>query len=193
MAEAPTVTISLPPIQDRCPTCHERYVFLEHPMRPGVPMMATCACTRGPDHKWDKRFLELAQLISTWSKDPSTQVGCVLVGKGRAIHSTGYNGFPRGVADDDRLHDREKKYPLVVHAEENAVLNATSTGASLNGCVSYGTWPPCTRCARLYIQAGVREVVSPKKDIPERWQADFDRARGFLIEAGVKVRVVDVG
>ena len=64
--------------------------------------------------KWDMRFIELAKHISLWSKDPSTKVGCVVVGEDREIRSTGFNGFPRGIDDDeDRLMDREKKYPLI--------------------------------------------------------------------------------
>ena len=64
---------------------------------------------------------ELAGHIAGWSKDPSTKVGCVVVGQDREIRSTGFNGFPRGISDDlDRLTDREQKYPLICHAEENA-------------------------------------------------------------------------
>ena len=64
--------------------------------------------------KWDRRFLELAKQISTWSKDPSTQVGCVVVGPDREIRSTGFNGLPRGIDDtDERLNNREKKYPMI--------------------------------------------------------------------------------
>ena len=69
--------------------------------------------------KWDLRFLELAHHISQWSKDPSTKVGCVVVGSDREIRSTGFNGFPRGIEDSiERLEDREEKYPLICHAEE---------------------------------------------------------------------------
>ena len=68
--------------------------------------------------KWDGRFLDLAAHISNWSKDPSTKVGCVVVGPDREIRSTGFNGFPRGIADtDERLSDRNLKYPLICHAE----------------------------------------------------------------------------
>ena len=81
--------------------------------------------------KWDRRFLELAEHISTWSKDPSTKVGCVVVGEDREIRSTGFNGFPRGIEDDaERLEDREQKYPLICHAEENAIMHAARTGKS---------------------------------------------------------------
>ena len=73
--------------------------------------------------KWDAGFIDLARHISQWSKDPSTKVGCVVIGEDREIRSTGFNGFPRGIADDsDRLEDREQKYPLICHAEENAIM-----------------------------------------------------------------------
>ena len=140
--------------------------------------------------KWDKRFLELASHIAGWSKDPSTKVGCVVVGKDREIRSTGFNGFPRGIADNiERLSDREQKYPLICHAEENAIMHAARIGVSLKDCTAYVTWPPCTRCARSLIQAGVTEVIYPEScEVPDRWQKDFDMSHGMMTEAGVKVR-----
>ena len=140
--------------------------------------------------KWDKRFLDLAAHLSTWSKDPSTKVGCVVVGEDREIRSTGFNGFPRGIEDDEeRLSDRNQKYPLICHAEENAIMHAARTGVSLKGNTAYVTWPPCSRCTRSLIQAGVSEVVYPDEiDIPERWQEDFSTASSMMEEAGIKVR-----
>lgn len=140
--------------------------------------------------KWDQRFLKLAEHISGWSKDPSTKVGCVVVGEDREIRSTGFNGFPRGIADDTaRLEDREQKYPLICHAEENAIMHAARIGLSLKGSTAYVTWPPCTRCARSLIQAGVVEVVYPQKsEIPERWMADFEMSTQMMNEAGLKIR-----
>ncbi|DAC34685.1 MAG: dCMP deaminase family protein [Candidatus Thalassarchaeaceae archaeon] len=140
--------------------------------------------------KWDGRFLNLAKHISEWSKDPSTKVGCVVVGIDREIRSTGFNGFPRGIEDSmDRLEDREQKYPLICHAEENAIMHAARIGISLKDCSAYVTWPPCSRCARSLIQAGVNEVVFPSdSEIPERWKDDFEIAIGMMEEAGVKVR-----
>ena len=82
--------------------------------------------------KWDRRFLDLASHICGWSKDPSTKVGCVVVGEDREIRSTGFNGFPRGIEDSmERLDDRELKYPLICHAEENAIMHAARFGSSL--------------------------------------------------------------
>jgi len=140
--------------------------------------------------KWDRRFLELASHISTWSKDPSTKVGCVVVGEDREIRSTGFNGFPRGIEDDaERLEDRAQKYPLICHAEENAIMHAARIGISLKGNTAYVTWPPCTRCTRSLIQAGISEVVYPTGiEIPERWGDDLGIAMGMMEEAGITIR-----
>ncbi len=139
---------------------------------------------------WDGRFLGLAAHIAGWSKDPSTQVGCVIVGPDREVRSTGFNGLPRGIADTrERLEDRELKYLLICHAEENAIMHAARIGISLKGCTVYVTWPPCTRCARSLIQAGVSEAVYPASaKVPERWAEDFTLASEMLAEAGVTLR-----
>ena len=168
--------------------------------------MVTCRCWRRDDStllgvrsgermsdKWAQRFIDLAFHLSGWSKDPSTKVGCVVVGEDREIRSTGFNGFPRGISDDnERLTDRAKKYPLICHAEENAIMHAARIGVSLKGNTAFVTWPPCSRCARSLIQAGIREVVYPTpQEIPERWLEDFETSNGMLKEAGVLVRTVD--
>lgn len=143
--------------------------------------------------KWDNRFVDLAFHIAGWSKDPSTQVGCVVVGPDREIRSTGFNGFPRGIEDTaERLEDRQQKYPLICHAEENAIMHAARIGVSLKGCRAYVTWPPCTRCARSLIQAGVTEVLYPAGlEIPERWLEDFEISNQMFAEAGVRVHGVE--
>ena len=143
--------------------------------------------------KWDVRFLELADHISSWSKDPSTKVGCVVVGADREIRSTGFNGFPRGIDDSlERLTDREQKYPLICHAEENAIMHAARIGVSLKDCTAYVTWPPCTRCARSLILAGIVEVgYTGTHNIPERWQEDFIRSTNMMKEAGIKLRTIE--
>lgn len=142
--------------------------------------------------KWDQRFLRLADHISAWSKDPSTKVGCVVVGPDREIRSTGFNGFPRGIEDSaERLNNRELKYPLICHAEENACMHAARIGVSLRGCIAYVTWPPCTRCARSLVQAGIEQVVYPSGlEIPERWRDDFEMSMDMLREAGVSTREI---
>jgi len=194
MNEKTEFVVEIPPPPKKCPRCLQDFIHLEHPMRPGVIMSSRCACTNERQLKWDRRFLDVARLFSTWSKDPSTRIGCVIVGPNLEIRSTGYNGFARGVADDDRLHDRDQKYPHIVHAEENAILNATLIGTTLKGCTSYAGWTPCTRCARMLIQVGIAEVIFDDREIPERWQADFKTAQRMLAEAGVRFRgVPDAG
>ncbi len=147
---------------------------------------------RPMSEKWDRRFIALARHIAEWSKDPSTKVGCVVVGPDREIRSTGFNGFPRGIDDTpERLNNRALKYPLVCHAEENAIMHAARTGISLKGCSAYVTWPPCTRCARSLVQAGVSEVMYPAElQIPDRWREDFEISSSMLDEAGVRSREV---
>ena len=134
---------------------------------------------------WHRRFLDLAQHISSWSKDPSTQVGAVIVDDQRRIISTGYNGFPRGVTDlAERYEDRDTKYEMIVHGEVNAILFATQ---SLQNATLY-TWPfmPCSRCAGIVIQSGIRTVVAPYCENP-RWTNSFDLTRRMLAEAGVEL------
>ena len=139
---------------------------------------------------WDKRFLQLAKHISEWSKDPSTQVGCVVVGPDRELRSTGFNGLPRGIEDNEqRLNNREIKYPLICHAEENAIMHAARIGISLKDCTAYVTWPPCTRCARSLIQAGISTIIYPKDiEIPDRWMEDFKLSLNMLKEANISLK-----
>jgi dCMP deaminase len=168
----------------QCTAAADPYTWREKNRSATLPAMSL---------KWDRRFLALARHISEWSKDPSTQVGCVVVGPDREIRSTGFNGLPRGIEDTaERLGTRELKYPLICHAEENAIMHAARIGLALKGCTAYVTWPPCTRCARSLIQAGVSEVVFPGPiEIPERWVEDFRISRAMFGEAGVSVREVD--
>ena len=141
---------------------------------------------------WDRRYLDLAQHISTWSKDPSRKIGSVAVGDGGQILSIGYNGFPRGINDDERLHDRETKYPLVVHAEMNAIYNATLNGISLRGAdlYVYGL-PVCSDCARGVIQVGIKRVVMNISDGPiGHWHEHWNRTKDMFDEAGVEYQFV---
>lgn len=134
--------------------------------------------------KWDLRFLDLARFISAWSKDPSTQVGAVIVDDKNRIVSVGYNGFPQGIIDDARLQDRETKYKVVVHGEINAILFANK---SVAGCTLYTIpFEPCPRCAGLIIQSGIKRVVAPKNK-NTRWEEDFKIARELFSEANIIV------
>ena len=135
---------------------------------------------------WSARFLDLAGHIAGWSKDPSTQVGCVIVDDDRRILATGYNGFPRGVTDSqDRLTDRTTKHMLVVHAEANAVAAAARTGASLHGSTAYVTHPCCSQCAALLAQAGVKQVIH-NGELRAAWAESSMLAKTIFNEAGVE-------
>ena len=109
---------------------------------------------------WDEYFMGIALLAAKRSKDPSTQVGACIVSQDNIIISTGYNGMPKGCSDDVFPWDREgadTKYPYVVHAELNAILNAN--GRDLRDSRIYVALFPCNECAKAIIQSGVREVI----------------------------------
>jgi dCMP deaminase len=135
---------------------------------------------------WDRKFLNLAIAISDWSKDPKTRVGCVMVDLQQNIVCTGFNGFPRGIADaPERLQDRDLKLQMIVHAEANAVV--IGGAQRLSGCTAYITRPPCSQCAALMIQAGMRRVVWFKFDRPSKWEENCKLAESMLIEAGLYI------
>ena len=109
---------------------------------------------------WDEYFMGVAKLAARRSKDPSTQVGACIVSPEDIIISTGYNGMPKGCSDDEFPWDRtgaETKYPYVVHAELNAILNAN--GRDLRGSRVYVALFLCNECAKAIIQSGVKEVI----------------------------------
>jgi dCMP deaminase len=145
------------------------------------------------EEKWHVRFLRLAKEVSTWSLDPSTKVGCVLVRNKRVI-STGYNGFPKNISDSfDRLLDREKKYEITVHAEVNAVTTAALHGVSTEDCSAYLTFNPCSRCAAVLINAGISSVyIIGGQVLPDRWLNNFITAGNLLAEAGVNQHIIDI-
>jgi dCMP deaminase len=144
--------------------------------------------------KWDKRFLKMSQEVAGWSKDPSAQIGCVAVNDNRQILSTGYNGFPRGINDtEERYSVREEKYKYVVHAEMNAIYNATWNGVSLNGSTFYVYGlPVCSECAKGIIQSGVKRVVmhGDLESIPDRWIQSWNNTKKLFDEAGVKYEFI---
>lgn len=147
--------------------------------------------TDGVDPKWDKRFLSMAGLVASWSKDPSTQCGAVIVRPDKTIVSTGYNGFPKGCDDSEDIYaERELKYARVVHAELNAILHAREP---LNGYTMYthppGFGPSCDRCSAHIIQSGITRVVHTKdsSDFASRWKEPAERGLQMYAEAGVVV------
>ncbi len=136
---------------------------------------------------WDEYFMGVALLSAKRSKDPSTQVGACIVNKEKRIIAIGYNGFPKGCEDDefpwgkDDSNQLNTKYPYVVHAEANAILNSNS---NLKGAKLYVTLFPCNECAKLLIQAGIEEIVylSDKHSLSDSVKA----SKRMLDAAGIK-------
>jgi dCMP deaminase len=166
---------------------------------------------------WDEMFIEMAMLVAKKSKDPSTKVGCVIVGDDNAVLSTGFNGFPRGVREelnfeerfpladpmfakcfpklDPERWDRPQKYSWIEHAERNAIFNAARHGIMLAGARAYLNWEPhpCADCSRALIQSGIVEIIGP--DIPfggagNGTHYDTSLADEMCGEAGVKIRTI---
>ena len=145
--------------------------------------------------KWDLRYLSMARNVASWSKDPSTQTGAVIVDKDNAIVSMGYNGFAPNVKDlKERYEDRyNTKYEIIIHCEENAIIFADRH--RLKEATLY-TWPfmSCCRCAAKVIQAGIRRIVTKEAEFvdatkandPNRWEHKFVLAQTQFEEVGVR-------
>lgn len=164
-----------------CPKCHAPYMLVDTTK----PVFVV--------GKWDKYFMRMAEHAATLSKDSSTKVGCVIVGPDREVRSTGFNGMPMGVDDDKpERHERPLKYNFFEHAERNAIYLAARAGTALKGATAYiHPWPPCPDCARGLIQAGIKEIVVPTMDVPERWQGEVAVSCEMLAEAGVNINVLE--
>lgn len=136
--------------------------------------------------KWDMRFLEMAKLVASWSKDPSTKAGAVFVRPDKTVASVGFNGFPKGFDDSPKQYaDRENKYAKIVHCEMNGLLHAHG---NVFGYTLY-TYPfaCCSDCVKHMLTAGVTRFVYPQAsdDLLSRWGKSFEKTRSFFHEAGV--------
>ena len=139
---------------------------------------------------WDEYFMGVALLASKRSKDPNTQVGACIVDSNNIILSTGYNGFPIGCSDDEYPWSREgtdTKYPYVVHAELNTILNAN--GKNLRDSRLYVTLFPCNECAKALIQSGIKEVIY----LSDKYATTVGTvaSKRMLKSAGVSVRQLE--
>ncbi|MFW5842084.1 MAG: deoxycytidylate deaminase [Bacillota bacterium] len=137
---------------------------------------------------WDEYFMGVARLSAMRSKDPSTQVGACIVSATKRIVGIGYNGFPRGIDDDQYPWENEgefinTKYPYVVHAEPNAILNST---VQLDDATLYVTLFPCHECAKLIIQSGIKEIVYIENKYQE--EVSVKASMRMLNDAGVSLR-----
>jgi dCMP deaminase len=141
---------------------------------------------------WDSKFVELSNLVASWSKDTNTKVGAVIVDTDNIVLSMGYNGFPRGC--DDTVAERYEKpikYLYTEHAERNALYHAARHGVSLKGCTLYVTLFCCADCARGIIQSGIKKVVAPTPDLEhDKWGSHFQAAIDMLNEANVEIKLI---
>lgn len=136
--------------------------------------------------KWDSRFLELAAVISGWSKHPEVKVGAVVVDQHRRVIGTGYNG-PAPMIDDCAI-EYKRNVSRTLHAEINALLFAAP---GLRGATLYCTRHPCAQCAAAIIAAGVQSVVIPAGNwyADERWADHHVDASDQFAESGVRLVV----
>jgi len=137
---------------------------------------------------WDAYFMGVAMLSAMRSKDPNTQVGACIVNEKKRIVGIGYNGFPIGIDDDQYPWENEgeflhTKYPYVVHAEPNAILNST---VSLDNATLYVTLFPCHECAKLIIQSGIKEIVYVENKYQQ--EASVQASMRMLEDAKVNLR-----
>ena len=150
-----------------------------------------------PVPDWDRYFLEICRVVASRSKDPSTQIGAVIVGPAHEIRSTGYNSLPRRVRDDipERL-ERPTKYLWIEHAERNAIYNAARAGTPLEDCTLYAELTPCMDCARAIVQAGIVAVVLDEERVEryssEQYNPHFALVAELFKEAGITMRTVRI-
>lgn len=130
--------------------------------------------------------MDMAEMVATWSKDPNTKIGAVLVSGDRRHISIGYNGFPRGIADDHRLLDRDLKRQMMEHAERNCFHNCPFDPHGLQ-CTLYVNGDPCLECAKAIIQNGVVRVVFKSRVWTPQWQPSLALAMELLKEAKVLI------
>jgi dCMP deaminase len=142
--------------------------------------------------KWHQRFLDLADAIASWSKDPSRGVGAVIVSPMRQVLATGYNGLPRGFEDHDERLQRPTKYDLIVHAEMNAIIQCARNGVSPVGATIYSSFSPCIHCSLAIVQAGIVSVVTKQIDSgDEHWNDSIEKSLMLFKEVGIEFITLD--
>lgn len=157
--------------------------------------------------RWHLRFLEMAELVSKWSKHPDFQVGAVAVGNFGQVLSTGYNGWPRDITGEDRARQAERDVgstppSLTIHAETNVIYNASLTGVSLMGSTLY-VFPmfPCVKCAKALVQVHVGQIcyknnisadkLPSSEEAQAKWGSSWDLAERLFREANIAITRID--
>lgn len=180
-----------------CKKCHTESTF---PHYDDVNTLRSCHSDgtrpRADYLSWDECFMAIALVAGMRSKDPSMQVGACIVGTDRRILSIGYNGSPNGVSDSDFPWGKagewvDQKYPYVVHAERNAILNYSGPRSNFVGATLYVGLFPCNECAKEIVQSGISEVVYLSDS--HHGEPEYVASRRLLGECGVRCRQLDVG
>jgi dCMP deaminase len=142
--------------------------------------------------KWATRMLNLAKEVASWSKDDSTKVGAVITTEDGSPISWGFNGMAKGI--DDTVHERTirpNKYKWMCHAERNAL---DLSNRSVEGCVLFATFSPCSSCAQSIIQRKIKTVIvedgTDADNAPERWKEDMLVAKEMMLEAGINYIII---
>jgi dCMP deaminase len=159
-----------------CPLCLTDFQIGEKIMRRNIA-------------SWDDTFMKLAMVMADHrSKDPNTQVGCVIVNADKDPVAFGYNGFGGGSEENDELWKRPEKYDHVIHAEANAIGRAAKRGCSTDGCTAYVTAFPCLSCAKQLIAAGIKKVVAYR--VLHGWDEDHRKAAVEFKRNGIPYNVM---
>lgn len=142
-----------------------------------------------------EKYIKLARInAELFSKDPHTKVGCILLTPDFSrILSTGINGFPRGLDDNNpQRWERPQKYNFVCHAESNGIANAARTGTPLDGAIIVVTKFPCSNCAKLLIQSGISKIYTVKGDYTHPvWGDDIKISEEMFNELGIEINIID--
>ena len=141
--------------------------------------------------KWDKKFIDQAKLVATWSKDTNRQNGAIIVNDDNIVLSQGYNGFPIGCDDSVKArYERPQKYMYTEHAERNAIYFAARNGVMIKGSRMYATMFTCSDCARAIIQSGIKKIIAPAPDTEHpTWGEHFKIAIIMFEEANVEIEL----
>ena len=138
---------------------------------------------------WDKRFLNIAKEVSTWSKDPDAKVGAVIVSKSRRILSIGYNGLPAAMPDTDEYLNSDNKLDYMIHAEMNSIYNAGLAGVSLKNSTIYVYGRQvCHECMKGLIQAGISNIVTYSTESSQKWQKSWEIAQNLAKFANISIK-----
>lgn len=150
--------------------------------------------TKPGRNKWDRRFLSAAKTIANWSPDPSSQIGCVVISSENLPLSWGWNAFPRKLTSIVEYEvAREVKYKYIIHAEANAIYNATRGNVCLKNATFYVYGlPPCLDCAKAVVQVGATRIVTlAKKDLSKKWVDSYLESVELFREVGIISEVYD--